>query len=179
VATGRPRRPGYLSSTWILSAFILLAANCSASAAERLAEASKIIGPRIGASAEDVANGFKSRLAGLSDEQIAAEAEKAAQRTTWIDAMLANAAQNKIKIAKVVHSAACDWIKISDSYAEGTDAQTKAWAEVIWGHIKSENLSMTPSEVEDLANKVWAQVQALQQGSFDPGSLSTDLACLF
>ena len=174
------RRRGNLFVACALSVAMLLVAGCNPSAAERLAKAADVIGPRIGKTADEVVQGFKFKLALLTDEQIAVQAERTVQETSWIDAMLARAAQNRIKIAKVAHSAACDWIEVADAWAQETpDAQAKAFAEIVVGHIRSEGISPSDAELRDLVNTILDQVDRMQTGTLDPGKLSTDLACLF
>jgi len=145
-----------------------------------LAKAADVIGPRIGKSAEEVEQGFKFKLPLLTDEQIAVQAERTVQETSWIDAMLARAAQNRIKIAKVAHSAACDWIEVADAWAQETpESQANAFAAIVVGHIQAEGLSPSDAELRDLVNTILDQVDRMQTGTFDAGKLSTDLACLF
>jgi hypothetical protein len=174
------------SVLWIMCVLVLPAFSCNTTevkplltAAQRLEAAAEILAPRIGADAKDVAQGFRTKFAGLSEEEIASQAERAAEQTAWIDSIFTRIAQDKVKIGKVVRGAACDWIKVSNAYAKGSDAEYKAWIGVIEGHMTSEGLSMSPDEFKELAKDVWDQVQAFsQQGSFDPGRLSTDLICL-
>ena len=173
-----------------LSAALLLLASCGSSgqavkpvltAAERLTQASRIIAPRIGTTADDVAAGFqKLKLTGLSDDAIALQAERTAQRTAWMDAAIVRFAQQRAKTAKVVHKAACGWLDITRVMAQATpEAQKAAFYDLIVEEITNQGLSASEEKVEEVWETVNDQIVALQAGSVDVQSLATDLACEF
>jgi hypothetical protein len=173
-------------SVILLAGALTVLGSCNAAdealtAAQRLTRASTKIAPRVGASADEVERGFRLRLAGLSDDAIALQAERTAQRTAWIDDAIARFAQERAKTAKVVHSAACDWLEIRQAFAEETpEARSDAFYDIIVGHLRAEGLSESEDRIREVWETVSTQIEALDQGgSLEVEELATDLACLF
>lgn len=176
----RRRRLPRSAVVWLVSA-LLVSVSCNPSAAERLAQASKIIAGRIGSEADDVVGAFKVKLTGLSEEAIALQAERTVQKTAWMDGAIARIAKDKIRISRAVHGAACDWLEVSDALAAKTlkERQDKFYA-IIATRLKGQGLSVEEAQVHELWSVVADQVDALRNGgTIDLGKLTTDFACLF
>ncbi|MBA2382625.1 MAG: hypothetical protein H0V73_11000 [Chloroflexi bacterium] len=179
---GLPRLGGTAVASVALCGLLLTSSGCTStpSAALRIKNAAAALAPRLGQTAEDVAARFFSRFSGQTEEAIGAQAERAVAKTAWLDTFLAHVAQNRVKIAKVAHGAACDWIEISDAFAETTDeARLAKLAAIIVGHIRAEGLDPDEAELREIADTVLEQVDKLENGTLDPGALATDFACLF
>ncbi len=165
---------------WLAGALIMVT-GCNPTAAQRLARASEIIAPRVGARADDVARSFQARMAGSSDEVIALQAERTAQRTAWIDDVITRMAQERTKTAKVVHGAACEWLEVANALAEETQEERyRAFYVIIVRHLRAESLPESDAKIREVWATIESQIESLRrQGSIDVGALSTDLACLF
>jgi hypothetical protein len=186
------RQPSRWAVIWLLG-LALLAAECSAgpvvkpiiqqgpTAVERAKTAATQIGIRIGRSADDVLGSFKATVPGASDEEIALQLERAAAKTAWLDTILAKAAANRAKIAKVAHHAACDWIEVSDAFALSTpEARYEAFKDIVIERMQNEELSLNDeAELTELVQTVLGHLDPSNSGSFDPAKLSIDLMCVF
>lgn len=171
-----------IAVTLAVCGLLLSSVGCgsTSNAAARLRNAATTLSPRLGQSADDIANRFRSQFRGQSDEAIAAHAELAVAKTTWLDSVIARAAQNRAKIAKVAHRAACDWIEIRDAYVNAPEGlQAAALAEIIVGHIQSQSLEPDEAEILEIVETVLTEVERLENGTLSPTELALDLACLF
>ncbi len=151
-------------------------------AGERLIQASKVIAPRVGTSADEVVAAFnKLKVTGLSDDAIALQAERTVQRTVWMDDAIVRFAQQRAKTAKVVHKAACGWLDILEAMAQDTpEARKQAFYDLIVQEISNQGLTESQEKIDEVWETVTAQIVSLNEsGSVDVPSLSKDLACLF
>lgn len=158
---------------------ILVAAGCNSAAAQRLKDASRIIAQRIGSSAEEVEQTFKSRFTTLNEVQLADEAEGAVQRTTWVDQALAKLAADRLKTAKAVQRSTC---KLIDGFAvlsQLSDAdQASEVQSIIVSELQKQGLSDDEDSINSVADAMITQIDSLQaNGSLDLQSMSSDLFC--
>jgi len=163
---------------------LLLGAACNPSAAERLNVAAGQISRTVGRSVDDVIRALRNQLRGATDEQIAAEAERAAQATKNVELTAAAlAAQSEIRAKKVqaYYNAACDWLGFLKSAVFVPEQQrTNALDMYVANRLAEQGLDSSQLKVKQLRDAILTQKQSLEtSGSLSVPDLLSDFGCIF
>lgn len=158
---------------------VLVLAGCGGSS--RLVRAAETIALQVGSNADDVTRAFRARFSQASDDELAALLERAATRTAWVDDAAARLVEaERARRARVVHSAACDWIAVSEVLGSASEEErAQAFEDIVVRHLELEGAAATRAQINEVWDIAHDQIVSLQTtGSLSEQELLTDLACV-
>jgi hypothetical protein len=160
----------------VLCVLLVVVAGCSPS---RFEEAAQTIARQTGRDAPEIENAFREALPGANEEKLAAAAEGAASRDTWVEQLGARlAADSELRAnLRAVTGATCDAIRV---YKDLGDATTPAdLQDVIVKNIREQHLPETGKKIAEIAEGVLDQLDSLQNGGVpNLDAAAVDLACV-
>lgn len=159
---------------------VAIVSGCGGAAGQRLKDAVRIIATRTATAADDVETALRSKFPTLNETQLAEEAEAAAQRTTWVDSLIARVAAERAKTARAVHRSTCRVIESWDFLVGLSEADQVSEVEaIIVTELRSQGLPENEKTVVDVFAGIADQLEAVQAtGTLDLQSMYSDLFCI-